>query len=56
MAHSKVMSSLEVVEEEVAVVDEELKKVADPEGPAGKRFYKVKKGMYEGQHVGFFSE
>jgi len=33
-----------VVEEEVAVVDEELKRVADPEGPPGKRYYKVKKG------------
>jgi len=44
MAHSKVMRALEVSEEEVAVVDEELQLVAVPEGPPGKRFYKVKKG------------
>ncbi len=44
MAHSKVMQSLEVVEEEVELVDEELRRVAVLEGAAGKRVYKVKKG------------
>ena len=46
MAHSKVMTALEVVEEEVPLVDEELKRVAEPEGAAGKRVYRVKKGEY----------
>ncbi len=44
MAHSRVVEALEVGDEEIALVDEVLREVAQLEGVAGKRFYSVKRG------------
>ena len=54
MTHSRIIEALEVVEEEVPVVDDVLKSVAELTSSGrdvGKKIYEVKKGMTYGQPI-----